>query len=263
MQPLNVPGDVRRPLGPLLLLEHDTGAEDLEGAGRGVESERGLIRGHPVLGLADELLDLVDIEGHADAELVPGPSTGDGIGAEHSPQPADQRRHVGLGLGRHVGPPEDVDDLVHGCHPAAMNGEELEQHPRLAAPEVTLYNDAYARRIWNLDPERVRVVFLRVPGSDSFVELFEFEGSSATPRRRARPTTAPAICACSSTTSTGCTPVCTDQGYRSRAGEVVTIEDGPHAGSKVAYLIDPDGYHVECYQKAPDAPDIVRTLQAS
>jgi catechol 2,3-dioxygenase-like lactoylglutathione lyase family enzyme len=34
-------------------------------------------------------------------------------------------------------------------------------------------------------------------------------------------------------------------------------------GLEVAYLIDPDGYHVECYEKAPDAPDIVTTLQAS
>ena len=27
----------------------------------------------------------------------------------------------------------------------------------------------YARRIWNLDPERVTVVILKVPGSESFV----------------------------------------------------------------------------------------------
>ena len=31
-----------------------------------------------------------------------------------------------------------------------------------------------ARRIWNIEPGKVRVVFLRVPGSDSVVELFEF-----------------------------------------------------------------------------------------
>ena len=34
----------------------------------------------------------------------------------------------------------------------------------------------YARRIWNQDPERVRVAFLKVPNSESFVELFEFQG---------------------------------------------------------------------------------------
>ena len=54
----------------------------------------------------------------------------------------------------------------------------------------------------------------------------------------------------------------TARGYTSRAGAVVTIEEGPHAGSKVAYLIDPDGYHVECYEKAPGT-DIVAALQGS
>jgi hypothetical protein len=64
----------------------------------------------------------------------------------------------------------------------------------------------YARRIWNQDPERVRVAFLKVPGTESFVELFEFRGSSATRRAPGRPTTARATCACSSTTSTRSTP---------------------------------------------------------
>ena len=64
----------------------------------------------------------------------------------------------------------------------------------------------YARRIWNQDPERVRVAFLKVPNSDSFVELFEFQGLERHPAcARALPTTARATCACSSTTSTRCT----------------------------------------------------------
>jgi hypothetical protein len=43
-----------------------------------------------------------------------------------------------------------------------------------------------------------------------------------------------------------------EKGFTSRAGRVVTIADGPHKGAKVAYLIDPDGYHVECYQPVVD-----------
>ena len=37
-------------------------------------------------------------------------------------------------------------------------------------------------------------------------------------------------------------------GYTSRAGEVVTIPEGPLAGSKAVYMIDPDGFHVELYE---------------
>jgi catechol 2,3-dioxygenase-like lactoylglutathione lyase family enzyme len=121
----------------------------------------------------------------------------------------------------------------------------------------------YARRIWNLDPERVRVAFLRVPNSDSFVELFEFQGLERHPAS-ARPADYGAGHMCLFCDDLdGLHARMTERGFNSRAGQVVTIEDGPHAGSKVAYLIDPDGYHVECYEKAPNAPDIVATLQAS
>jgi len=119
----------------------------------------------------------------------------------------------------------------------------------------------YARRVWAIDPERVRVVFLRVPGSDSFVELFEFEGIERHPAS-ARP--------CDHGAGHLCLFVedldalhdrLVEQGFRSRSGEVVTLEEGPHAASKVVYMIDPDGYHVELYEKAPAAPDIVASLQ--
>ena len=39
-----------------------------------------------------------------------------------------------------------------------------------------------------------------------------------------------------------------EAGFRSRGGEVVTIDRGPHhSGVKAVYLVDPDGYHVELY----------------
>jgi catechol 2,3-dioxygenase-like lactoylglutathione lyase family enzyme len=120
----------------------------------------------------------------------------------------------------------------------------------------------YARRIWNLDPERVKVVFLKVPGSDTFVELFEFAGLERHPAS-ARPADYGAGHMCLFVDDLDALHArMAARGYTSRAGAVVTIEEGPHAGSKVAYLIDPDGYHVECYQKAPGT-DIVAALQAS
>jgi lactoylglutathione lyase len=118
----------------------------------------------------------------------------------------------------------------------------------------------YARQIWAIDPERVRVVFLRVPGSDSFVELFEFAGIERHPAS-ARPCDYGAGHLCLFVEDLDALhDRMREQGFRSRAGEVVTLGEGPHAGSKVVYMIDPDGYHVELYQKAAGAPDIVASL---
>jgi lactoylglutathione lyase len=106
-----------------------------------------------------------------------------------------------------------------------------------------------AARIWALDPGRVRVVFLRVPGSDAVVELFEFsdvERHSAS----ARPVDYGAGHFCLYVDDAEAMLVrLAASGFRSRSGEVVTIDRGPHAGAKAVYLIDPDGYHVELYQR--------------
>jgi catechol-2,3-dioxygenase len=39
------------------------------------------------------------------------------------------------------------------------------------------------------------------------------------------------------------------QGYASRGVAVETIAEGRHAGAKAVYMKDPDGYHVELYQR--------------
>ena len=106
-----------------------------------------------------------------------------------------------------------------------------------------------ARRIWNMDPGRVRVVFLRVPGSDAVVELFEFpdvERHSAS----ARPCDYGAGHFCLYVDDAeGMYDRLEAEGFGSRSGEVVTINEGRFAGAKAIYLLDPDGYHVELFQK--------------
>lgn len=42
-------------------------------------------------------------------------------------------------------------------------------------------------------------------------------------------------------------------GYRARSDEVVVVEDGPPDGAKVVYMVDPGGYHVELFERAPPA----------
>jgi lactoylglutathione lyase len=114
-----------------------------------------------------------------------------------------------------------------------------------------------ATKIWNLTPERVRVVFLRVPGSDAMVELFEFIGLERH-SASARPCDYGAGHMCLFVDDAeGVHRRMQDLGFRSRSGEVVPITAGPHAGAHAVYLIDPDGYHVELYQQAA-APDDIR-----
>jgi hypothetical protein len=42
-------------------------------------------------------------------------------------------------------------------------------------------------------------------------------------------------------------------GFRARSDEVVVVQDGPLAGAKVVQMVDPDGYHVELFERAPAA----------
>lgn len=107
----------------------------------------------------------------------------------------------------------------------------------------------HTHRIWAIAPDRVRVVFLRVPGSDAVIELFEFAGVERHPAS-ARPCDYGAGHMCLFTDDADVLHArLVSLGYRSRGGEVVTIPKGPHKGAKAVYLVDPDGYHVELYQR--------------
>jgi len=117
-----------------------------------------------------------------------------------------------------------------------------------------------AREIWGIEPDRVRVIFLRVPETDSMVELFEFFGIERH-SASARPCDYGAGHMCLFVEDAEALHErAAEHGFRSRAGHVVTIQKGPHAGAKAVYLIDPDGYHIECYERSPDGPDIVASL---
>jgi lactoylglutathione lyase len=106
-----------------------------------------------------------------------------------------------------------------------------------------------AERIWGMPVGRVRVVFLRVPGSDAVIELFDFAEVERHPAS-ARPTDYGAGHFCLYTDdAVGLVARAEQMGYRSRGGEAVPISAGPHAGAHAAYLVDPDGYHVEVYER--------------
>jgi lactoylglutathione lyase len=103
----------------------------------------------------------------------------------------------------------------------------------------------HAERIWGMPVGPVRVVFMRVPGSDTLLEIFEFqeiERHSAS----ARPSDylAGHICLYVDDADAIYARLLT-VGVRSRSNGIVNVTAGRYAGAKAAYLIDPDGYHVE------------------
>ena len=121
-------------------------------------------------------------------------------------------------------------------------GLEVESETRL--------DGAYAGPIVGLEPESILAVFLRVPGTQTRVELFEYHGLERHPAS-ARP--------CDPGTGHFCLFVDDLDAVHARLarcgfadrGPVVTIDRGPRTGAKVVYAIDPDGYHVELFERPP------------
>ena len=107
---------------------------------------------------------------------------------------------------------------------------------------------AYLRNVLALPFSEIRLVYLKIPNS-GFVELLEYRGLER--RLAAAPP---------SDYGAGHLCLYVDDidalvarmhglGYKTRSAHAVDIVAGPNIGAKVVYLIDPDGYHVELFQK--------------
>ena len=108
-----------------------------------------------------------------------------------------------------------------------------------------------AEQVWNLPGAEGEVVMLTVPGSDVVIELYAISGvekhsASARPCDPAHGH----ICLFVDDAEAVHARV-QSLGYASRSGRVVDLPDGPAAGGKAVYLVDPDGFHVELYQRPP------------
>lgn len=68
---------------------------------------------------------------------------------------------------------------------------------------------------------------------------------SATRGTRCRPTTARGTSARTATTMPRVFTRAVEHGFTAHGGEEIAIDRGPRSGSRIAYLIDPDGCHVE------------------
>lgn len=115
--------------------------------------------------------------------------------------------------------------------------------------EFDVINSAdYLRTVVALPSSEIRIVYLRIPNS-GFVELLEYRGLERH-SASARP--------CDFGGGHLCLYVddvdailsrMQSLGYSARSGSAVDIVAGPNIGAKVVYLIDPDGYFIELFQK--------------
>jgi catechol 2,3-dioxygenase-like lactoylglutathione lyase family enzyme len=99
-----------------------------------------------------------------------------------------------------------------------------------------------------VSPRELAATFLRVPGSDVQIELFEYRGIERHPAS-CRPCDwgAGHICLFVDDLD-GLYAHLLASGYGARS-EVVRVTRGSFAGAKVVYALDPDGYPVELFQR--------------
>ena len=107
---------------------------------------------------------------------------------------------------------------------------------------------SYLNVVLNLTHSAIRVVFLDIPGG-GYVELLEYQGIER-------------LNASSRPCDFGAGHLCLyvdavdeiaermfAKGYHARSEGCVDITAGPNAGARSIYLVDPDGYNIELFQK--------------
>lgn len=115
--------------------------------------------------------------------------------------------------------------------------------------EFDVINGAdYLRSVLAMPFSEIRIVYLRIPNS-GFVELLEYRGLERH-SASARPSDFGGGHICLYVDDIDALVARMHSlGYSSRSEKAVDIVAGPNIGAKVVYLIDPDGYFVELFQK--------------
>jgi lactoylglutathione lyase len=153
---------------------------------------------------------------------------------------------------------EQGDGVVEGFFHAGVTVRDMDASLRfyveglgLAVSVESEAGGPQAEEIWGVPGAQAKVVFLTVPGSDVIVELFEFRSVERQPAS-ARPPDYGAGHFCLYVRGIDAIHRrLVALGYRGRSAAPVAITIGRHAGTRVIYTIDPDGYHVELYERAP------------
>lgn len=106
----------------------------------------------------------------------------------------------------------------------------------------------YLREVLALDFTAIRAVYLDIPGG-GIVELLEYQGIERLPAR-SRPSDYGAGHLCLYVDDVeGMTERLRAAGGEPRSSAPVAITSGPNAGARSIYLLDPDGYAVELFER--------------
>lgn len=145
-----------------------------------------------------------------------------------------------------------VGGYVIGFYHAGVTVQSMEKsldfYCELLGLELYSLRDAteeYIMKIVNVPAEKIRVAFLKVPGSDAMVELLEYVGVERHPSS-VRP--------CDYGSGHFCLYVSnldkiyqdlSSKGVQFRSKTPIVSTAGVNKGAKIVYCIDPDGYLIE------------------
>ncbi|CAN5827116.1 VOC family protein [soil metagenome] len=121
--------------------------------------------------------------------------------------------------------------------------------------DVTLAAADYVRAVLDVEMLDARLVYLAVPGSEGvYVELIEYHGTDGVPvlPRAWDPGTGHLCFHVADAAALHSRAL--SLGFRSRSANVAVIPVGPNKGGRAAYLLDPDGYHIELFQRPDPGP---------
>ncbi len=107
----------------------------------------------------------------------------------------------------------------------------------------------YLRAVLALEFSQIRTVYLHIPGlENTFVELLEYKGIERLPAS-SRPCDYGAGHLCLYVDNVEAVHQrLVGMGFSSRSEQTVLITEGPNAGARFVYMLDPDGYAVELLQ---------------
>lgn len=113
-----------------------------------------------------------------------------------------------------------------------------------------ILDEPYLRAVLGLDFDHIRAVYLRLPGG-GFVELLEYVGIERM-SAESRPCDYGAGHLCLYVDDVAAIHArLVGLGFHARSAAVVDIDVGPNAGARSCYMVDPDGYAVELFQRRP------------
>lgn len=113
----------------------------------------------------------------------------------------------------------------------------------------------YLREVTAVNSANVRIVYLRVPGSRTPLELLEHRGIERLPVR-SRPCDPGNVHVGLQVDDIDAFHARLESlGFHSRSGHPVDITAGPFAGARTCFFTDPDGFLVELQQPPAGKPD--------